>query len=55
MNEGKKHDYSGFSLKKDLVKAIEEQVINDPTYTSVTEFIRVSIREKLERLHGAGY
>ena len=32
------------------MKEIEEQVENDPTYTSSTEFIRTAVREKLERI-----
>ena len=48
MKESNKDNYTGFSLKKDFIKAVEERVANDPAYTSVTEFIRDAIREKLQ-------
>lgn len=54
MNQENKDEYMGFSLKKDLVQAMEEHVNKDPSYSSITEFIRTAVREKLQRLNGGG-
>ena len=40
----------GFSLKKDFIKKVDEQVDKDPSYTSRTDFIRCAVREKIKRL-----
>lgn len=46
----KREPYTGCSFKKDFIRQIEEQVQKDPSYTSITEFIRTAVREKLQRL-----
>lgn len=54
MRENNRADYTGFSLKKEFIKAVEERVKVDPAYDTVTEFIRAAIREKLERERKTG-
>ena len=55
MNTENRDNYTGVSLKKNIVKQIEDQVQKDPSYTSITEFIRTAVREKLERLNGGSH
>ncbi len=50
MKEGCRDVYTGFSLKKDFIKSVEEEVEQNNAYYTVTEFIRAAIREKMERL-----
>jgi Arc/MetJ-type ribon-helix-helix transcriptional regulator len=50
MKDGYRDSYTGFSLKKDFIKSVEEEVKRNKAYCTVTEFIRAAIREKMDRL-----
>ena len=39
--------YQGLSLPVPLIELIKEYVKNNPQYTSVTDFIKTAIRNKL--------
>jgi len=50
-----KSAYRTLSIPADLMQSIEEFIKkNKEGYTSITEFSKVAIREKLEREKGAG-
>jgi len=39
--------YQGFALEITLIDEVKERIKNDDRYRSVTDFVRVAIREKL--------
>jgi Arc/MetJ-type ribon-helix-helix transcriptional regulator len=43
--------YSGISLNQAMIEKIKKAICKSGNYTSITEFIREAIREKLERIN----
>jgi len=41
--------YQGFALAVPLIQEIKDKIKDDPTYRSVTDYVRQAVREKMDR------